>query len=286
MYNTSKYSAGFGAVLILILVAVVLLVGGLWYNARQQQRVLNEDMPIDNLPEVPQAPGASGLAVKLLPQNNSGEEGIAALTEVNGKAVVTLHMSGMPDGASQPAHIHLSSCATIGAVKYPLQNITDGISETTLSVPLADILAAAPLSVNVHKSSAEAGTYVACGDILPGAMPMVEVGEGDKPAMMPRDENTMMGKGELRTIDITAKSFEFSQKEIRVKKGDRVHINFKSKDGLHDWVVDEFNAATGRVQTGGTASVEFTADKAGTFEYYCSVGDHRTRGMKGMLIVE
>lgn len=187
MYDTSKNSAGFGAVLVLILVAIVLLVGGLWYNARQQQRVLNEEIPMDDLPEVPQAPGASGLAVKLLPQNNSGEEGIAALTEVSGKAVVTLHMSGVPEGASQPAHIHLSSCATIGAVKYPLQNVADGISETTLNVPLADILNAAPLSVNIHKSSTEAGTYVACGDILPGAVPAIEVGEGDRPATTSRE---------------------------------------------------------------------------------------------------
>ena len=35
-----------------------------------------------------------------------------------------------------------------------------------------------------------------------------------------------------------------------------------------------------------SAEVEFVASIAGTFEYYCSVGEHRAKGMKGNLIVE
>lgn len=87
-------------------------------------------------------------------------------------------------------------------------------------------------------------------------------------------------------IDITGKNFEFSQKEIRVKKDATVVINFTSTDGFHDWVLDEFSAATAKVSTGGTTSVTFVADKVGTFEYYCSVGTHRTQGMVGKIIVE
>jgi plastocyanin len=94
------------------------------------------------------------------------------------------------------------------------------------------------------------------------------------------------GEGDVVAIDITGKNFAFSQKEIRVKNGDRVRITFSSTDGFHDWVVDEFNASTERVSTGGTTSVEFTANKTGTFEYYCSVGNHRNQGMAGNLIVE
>ena len=73
---------------------------------------------------------------------------------------------------------------------------------------------------------------------------------------------------------------------LRVKKGDLVRVEFTSVDGFHDLVVDEFNAATDRVPTGQTASVEFVADKTGTFEYYCSVDSHRAKGMFGTLIVE
>ena len=74
--------------------------------------------------------------------------------------------------------------------------------------------------------------------------------------------------------------------ELRVKQGDRVKIEFTSTEGFHDWELDEFNAATGRVAAGSSTSVEFIADKKGTFEYYCSVGEHRANGMKGVFIVE
>ncbi|PIT92588.1 MAG: hypothetical protein COU08_01165 [Candidatus Harrisonbacteria bacterium CG10_big_fil_rev_8_21_14_0_10_42_17] len=105
-------------------------------------------------------------------------------------------------------------------------------------------------------------------------------------AMSEDGESAMEKAGEQQTITLTGKSFEFSQKEIRVKKGDKVTINFSSTDGFHDWVVDEFDAATDRVQTGENTSITFTADKTGTFEYYCSVGNHRAQGMVGTLIVK
>jgi plastocyanin len=91
---------------------------------------------------------------------------------------------------------------------------------------------------------------------------------------------------EVKTFDLTSKPFEFSVKEIKVKKGDQVRINLKNEQGLHDWVIDEFNARTKQLAAGQSDSVEFVADKAGTFEYYCSVANHRQMGMVGKLIVE
>lgn len=88
------------------------------------------------------------------------------------------------------------------------------------------------------------------------------------------------------TIDVTGENFDLSEEEIRIKKGTRVTINFTSTDGFHDWTIDEFSASTERVNTGGTTSVTFVADTAGTFPFYCSVGNHRQLGMEGSLIVE
>ncbi len=85
---------------------------------------------------------------------------------------------------------------------------------------------------------------------------------------------------------MTGKNFEFSTKEMKVKKGDKVTVNFESSSGFHDWVVDEFKAATKQVNPGTKTSITFVADKTGTFEYYCSVGKHRQSGMVGKLIVE
>jgi plastocyanin len=86
-------------------------------------------------------------------------------------------------------------------------------------------------------------------------------------------------------FNITGNNYSFSQTELVVNKGDRVKIVFTSLDGLHDWALDEFNAATDKVQSGGTSETTFIASRAGTFEYYCSVGNHRQLGMVGKLIV-
>lgn len=88
------------------------------------------------------------------------------------------------------------------------------------------------------------------------------------------------------TIEVSGKNFSFDPEEITVKQGDTVKIVFTSESGFHDWVIDEFDAATDQVQTGETSEVTFVADQAGEFEYYCSVGNHRQMGMVGTLIVE
>lgn len=93
------------------------------------------------------------------------------------------------------------------------------------------------------------------------------------------------------TFDLTGENFKFMMNgveapDLKVKKGDRVTVNLTSTNGFHDWVVDAFGAATERVDTGNSTSVAFIANETGTFEYYCSVGQHRANGMKGNLIVE
>lgn len=81
-------------------------------------------------------------------------------------------------------------------------------------------------------------------------------------------------------------NFKFNLSEMRVKKGDTVKITFTNNNGTHDLLIDEFNVNTGRIAVGESKTVQFVADKTGTFEYYCSVGQHRKMGMKGNLIVE
>lgn len=95
---------------------------------------------------------------------------------------------------------------------------------------------------------------------------------------------------QIKTLVVTGEDFAFfmdgqEAPEITVNVGDTVRIEFTSTQGFHDWVVDEFGAATEQVQMGDSTFVEFVADKAGTFEYYCSVGEHRANGMFGSLVV-
>ncbi|MBI5139738.1 cupredoxin domain-containing protein [Candidatus Nomurabacteria bacterium] len=106
----------------------------------------------------------------------------------------------------------------------------------------------------------------------------------------PLKEETPVGDNKpvvaTKEFTVTGENFSFSPSVITVKKGDKVKITFKNSEGFHDFVIDEFGAATKQTKAPATEVLEFTADKVGSFEYYCSVGTHRAMGMKGTLKVE
>jgi plastocyanin len=99
-------------------------------------------------------------------------------------------------------------------------------------------------------------------------------------------ELTPTGSATEKVFNIQGQNYAFDVKEIKVKLNDKVTINFTNTEGMHDFVIDEFNIATKVIKTGESESVNFIADRSGTFEYYCSVGQHRANGMWGKLIVE
>ncbi len=104
---------------------------------------------------------------------------------------------------------------------------------------------------------------------------------------MSEDGSEEVSGGEVKEFSVEGNNFSFSPAEIRVNQGDTVRVTLTNPDAMpHDFVIDEFNASTRIINNGETDTVEFVADQAGTFEYYCSVGSHRAMGMVGNLIVE
>jgi len=89
-----------------------------------------------------------------------------------------------------------------------------------------------------------------------------------------------------KTFDVKGLNYSYDIKEIRVKLNDKVKINFTNTEGMHDFRIDELGVKTNVIKAGQTESAEFVANKTGTFEYYCSVGQHRANGMWGKIIVE
>ena len=92
--------------------------------------------------------------------------------------------------------------------------------------------------------------------------------------------------GKTKTFTIVGSNFKFAPNEMKVNKGDTVKVIFKSQGKLHDFVIDEFKVKTAQLGEDKSEEVTFVADKTGTFEFYCSVGEHREMGMKGNLIVQ
>ena len=127
------------------------------------------------------------------------------------------------------------------------------------------------------------------GDDMNLTMPASdESGEGVDEMMVGGDGQVSGDEmmSDVKEFTVEGDNFAFSVKEIKVKQGDKVKITFNNIEGFHDLIIDEFGVNTGQIRAGESKTVEFIADKTGTFEYYCSVGQHRANGMFGQLIVE
>jgi Cu/Zn superoxide dismutase len=106
------------------------------------------------------------VTIKMVAQNDSGENGTATLTQVADGVRVSVKLDGAPKDVPQPTHIHVGNCGHINkAPEYPLASTTNGASLSTVKgIQLADLLKGT-YAINVHKSADDLGTYVSCGNI-------------------------------------------------------------------------------------------------------------------------
>ena len=91
--------------------------------------------------------------------------------------------------------------------------------------------------------------------------------------------------GEVKEFNVMAKSWEFDPSTITVNKGDTVRLSVESIDVRHGIAIPEFRINE-VLEPGSKVEIEFVADKAGTFDFSCSVpcgSGHRQ--MKGTLVV-
>jgi hypothetical protein len=101
--------------------------------------------------------------VKMHAQNGSRQSGTASIAKVGADKIrVTITLKNEPAGASEPAHIHPGSCASLNPVpKVALNPVVGGKSETVVDMPTGKAGA-----INVHKGTgADLKVYVSCGDM-------------------------------------------------------------------------------------------------------------------------
>lgn len=76
----------------------------------------------------------------------------------------------------------------------------------------------------------------------------------------------------------------FSLKQVSVKKGDHVVIKVTNTAGMHDFTLDEY-AIKKELPMNQEVTIDFVANKVGSFVYYCSKPGHRAGGQWGTLSV-
>lgn len=134
------------------------------------------------------------------------------------------------------------------------------------------------------------GLYMASRPkVLPGpaaTSPSLSVPPVQDSIVEPTSATGDEASGSVKEFTVVGSNFKFSPSTMTVKKGDTVRVNFKSQGPLHNLIIDGFDVATSELGEDEEEEVEFVADKSGTFDYYCSVGNHRAMGMVGKLVVQ
>lgn len=101
----------------------------------------------------------------------------------------------------------------------------------------------------------------------------------------PVPQTTTTNNGDVKEFKITAKQFAFEPATIEVNKGDKVRLIVTSVDVPHGIAIPEYGINE-RLDPGKPKTIDFTADKQGTFTAFCSVfcGSGHS-AMKGKVIV-
>ncbi len=90
-----------------------------------------------------------------------------------------------------------------------------------------------------------------------------------------------------QVVKITAKKFEYTPNEIRIKKGVPVILEFTSLDRVHGFTIPDLGGIRATIEPGKVTRVRIVAPRAGTYEFHCDIfcGDGH-EGMTGKIIVE
>lgn len=106
------------------------------------------------------------------------------------------------------------------------------------------------------------------------------------------------GTGAGGTLEIEMIDIDYSQDQIDATAGEELTIDFENTGALeHTFTITEIDAdVSGDFQTdeydidvvlnaGESATLSFTPNEAGTYEFWCTVAGHREAGMVGTLTV-
>lgn len=165
-------SRGSTGLLIIIVFAALIVIGGLLFSTGREEQPVAEETPAE--PVVATDDRKINIALQSL--GDSLQMGEAVLRDFEGKTSITAVISSFVSDAEQPIQISSGTCTNPGELLYSLSTLkqndttgtvgTDlGVSDTILDVSLDDLLAKGPLAISVRKTPEEANVSVACGEI-------------------------------------------------------------------------------------------------------------------------
>jgi heme/copper-type cytochrome/quinol oxidase subunit 2 len=88
-----------------------------------------------------------------------------------------------------------------------------------------------------------------------------------------------------REFTVRARDYRFSPSRLEVTQDDLVKLTVQSEDVAYSLTIDAYRLSR-RIPAGGSTTLEFLADRAGTFPFYSNLtSDSRHGQMRGELVV-
>lgn len=142
-----------------IIVIALIIAGGIVYGLLRDRPESQEPNQTHN------QMGMDPIIVSLPSFNFSEQAGRAYVSDESGKTKVVIDISPWTAGVPQPASIRAGTCAAVGAVRYQLNNVMDGKSETVLVPATHFIHGLGDSVIAIGKSAAEPNVMVSCGNL-------------------------------------------------------------------------------------------------------------------------
>jgi hypothetical protein len=142
-----------------VIVIALIIAGGIAFSLLRDRPESSEQNQTHNQAAM------DPIIVSLPGFNFSEQAGRAYLSDESGKTKVAIDISPWTAGTAQPASIRAGTCPSVGAVRYPLNNVVDGKSETLLVPALHFIHGLGDSIIAIGKSAAEPDVIVSCGNL-------------------------------------------------------------------------------------------------------------------------
>lgn len=154
-----------------------------------------------------------------------------------------------------------------------------------LSIASGVLIGCTPVSQNSETPPAGVQQILKGTDQTDSPEPLMEASDAEQTT-----EATITTEGEATEITIDMFNFGYSEERLAVSPGESLEITLTNSQGNHDFDIDELNIDTEVISQGETNTVTVTipedAQTGTEYAYYCSVGNHRTQGMEGTIVVE
>lgn len=132
------------------------------------------------------------------------------------------------------------------------------------------------------------GTFVVIAALIAvGVITLLDTEPGQSPTEQSQPLATE-NESTDQMVELDMSEHRFSVETIEAAPGEIVTIELTNLQGIHNFVIDELDVDSGQLAAGQSRSVTFVIPEntAGqTYDFYCNVGNHRSLGMEGQLVV-